>query len=175
LGNLLEKARQAVRYIRASWGEEVFPNEDTSAENEMSVVQYANLCQHKILLTGDTGREGLLEVINYAPLIGLNLPGINRFQVPHHGGRRNVTSELLDALLGPRLQNRPQKGHFAAVISSAKEDEDHPRKVVVRALIHRGANVSTTEGRNVRLSQNAPDRWGYVTLIPEPYPEEYEE
>jgi hypothetical protein len=47
--------------------------------------------------------------------------------------------------------------------------------VVVRALIHRGANVSTTEGRNVRLSQNAPDRSGYVTLIPEPYPEEYEE
>ncbi|WP_130231223.1 MULTISPECIES: hypothetical protein [unclassified Bradyrhizobium] len=68
----------------------------------MSVVQYANLNECKILLTGDTGRSGLQEVIDCAPLAGLMLPGIDRFQVPHHGGRHNVTTELLDAILGQR-------------------------------------------------------------------------
>jgi len=173
---LLEKAANVVALIRADWGQEAFPASDTSSENEMSVVQFAELCGKKILLTADTGREGLQEVINYAPYVGLSLPGVDRFQVPHHGGRRNVTSELLDQILGSRLNEQPAEGHFTAVISSAKEDEDHPRKVVVRALIHRGAKLVTTEGRGIRTySNDAPPREGWSSVTPEPYPTEYEE
>ena len=177
LGSLLmEKAANVVAFIRAEWGQEAFPASDTSSENEMSVVQFAELCGKKILFTADTGRDGLQEVINYAPYVGLTLPGIDRFQVPHHGGRRNVTSELLDQILGPRLNDQPAEGHFTAVISSAKEDEDHPRKVVVRALIHRGAKVVTTEGRGICSSAgDSPKREGWSSVAPEPYPAEYEE
>jgi hypothetical protein len=61
------------------------------------------------------------------------------------------------------------------MISSAKEDEDHPRKAVVRALIHRWANVLTTEDGAFRISQNAKLREGWVTKKGEPYPDEQEE
>ena len=53
LGYLVEKV---VSFIRAAWGEESFSSEETSPENEMSVIQYANLCGDKILLTADAGR-----------------------------------------------------------------------------------------------------------------------
>jgi hypothetical protein len=169
-----EAMAKVVRFIKAAWGVEVFPDENTSAENEMSVVQYANLCNQKILLTGDTGREGLREVINYAPTVSLSLPGIDRFQVPHHGSRRNLTTELLDSLLGSRSATKPDTTSFSAIVSSAKEDEDHPRKAVIRALHHRGALVATTEGKTVRTSQNAPDR-GWSSVAPAPYPDDQEE
>jgi hypothetical protein len=175
LGEILARAAsKVIKFVKAAWGEEVFPDEDTSAENEMSVVQYANICGEKILLTGDTGRDGLQDVINYAPNVWLVLPGIDRFQVPHHGSRRNLTTELLDEILGARLETKTEVTKFTSVISSAKADTDHPRKVVLRALHHRGAFVATTEGQSIRTSHNAPQRDGWVTVNPAPYPEDQE-
>ncbi|WP_292337862.1 competence protein ComEC [Mesorhizobium sp.] len=171
---LVEKAKSAVAYIRAAWGAEAFPAEDTSNENEMSVVQYAKLWGRKILLTADTGRDGLAEVIAYAPSAGLALAGIDRFQVPHHGGRRNLTSELLDAIVGPSLEQQPAQGPFSAIYSSAKEDEDHPRKVVMRAMIHRGARLVLTEGQNLCWSENTPSQ-GWSSAPAAAYPDEFEE
>lgn len=180
-GMLFEALRQAatttVSAIRAAWGEEVFSTEETSAENEMSVVQYANLCGSRILLTGDAGRGGLTEAADFAPAAGLSLPGIERFQVPHHGSRRNVSSEILDRWLGPRTSNRPSEfgGKFTALISSAKKDAHHPRKVVKRALIHRGGQVFATEGRCIcSASVGAPAR-GWNPITPEAYPEDQNE
>ncbi|MCB1462641.1 MAG: competence protein ComEC [Nitratireductor sp.] len=172
---IVEKAKAAVSLLQAAWGGEAFPADNTSNENEMSVVQYAVLNGLKILLTADTGRDGLREVIDYAPYVGLTLPGIDRFQVPHHGGRHNVDTHLLNAIVGPVLPTQQQKGHFQAYISSAKADEDHPRKVVQRALIHRGADLHMTEGRNIRaIGGDAPERPDYVTLVPAAYPGSYE-
>lgn len=173
---ILSKIRAAASYISAAWGIEYFPPSNTSNENEMSVVQYANLAGNKILFTADTGREGLLEVINFAPSVGLMLPGIDRFQIPHHGGRHNVTSELLDAIIGPRLPLKPSLSQFSAYVSSALEDEDHPRKVVVRAVMHRGGDVFATEGNDIRCSSShAPARLGWTAIAPENYPLEYEQ
>jgi beta-lactamase superfamily II metal-dependent hydrolase len=167
---------KAISIVKAMWGQEVFSEEETSAENEMSVVQYANLCGSRILLTADTGRGGLQEAADYAPHVGLSLPGLDRFQIPHHGSRRNVSTELLDLWLGERLSSQPAKGEeiFTAIISAAKDDEDHPRKAVVRAAIHRGARVVTTQGSSLSTHQNAPDR-GWRTAEPLPYPDEQEE
>jgi len=67
LGEAFRAAAGAVRLFRAAWGAEVFSSEETSAENEMSVIQYANLCGSKILLTGDGGRGALADAANYAP------------------------------------------------------------------------------------------------------------
>ncbi len=175
---LLEKLRvKSVSLLKAAWGSEVFSTEGTSAENEMSVVQYANLCGKRVLLTGDAGRAALTEAADYALHIGLTLPGIDRFQVPHHGSRRNVSTEVLDRWLGPPLPSKLQKGEerFTAVVSSAKNDKDHPRKSVVRAFIHRGGQVFTTEGASLRTSYNAPERAGWNPATPEDYPEEQEE
>ncbi|MCR2834507.1 MBL fold metallo-hydrolase [Parerythrobacter lacustris] len=178
LTEMLKAAMAAVRGVIASlWGEEKFSSEDTSAENEMSVVQYANLCGKKLLLTGDAGRQALQQVINYAPWVGLSLPGIDRFQVPHHGSRRNVSTEVLDAILGERYSNQDNapENDFTAIISSALADKDHPRKSVERAMRHRGGFVAATEGQDVRTSHNAPNRDGWTALAPRPYPNEQED
>ena len=53
--SLLARANYLVeKLIRAVWGEETFSPEETSPENNMSVVQYANLCNEKILLSDVT-------------------------------------------------------------------------------------------------------------------------
>jgi beta-lactamase superfamily II metal-dependent hydrolase len=167
---------RAVKFVKSGWGSERFSDEDTSNENEMSVIQYAVLNGHKILLTGDAGRGGLTEAADYAPKVGLILPGIDKFQVPHHGGRRNVSTEILDRWLGPRLPQILPEGSetFTAMISSAKEDPEHPRKAVERAMRHRGAFVATTEEADFCVSINAPKRdWG--SMKQRPYPDEQEE
>ncbi len=170
-------ARQVAALIRAVWGAESFPEEDTAPENNMSVVQYANLCGIKILLTADAGRAALEEAADYAPFVGLTLPGIARIQVPHHGSRHNVSTPILDRWLGPRLAVQPQSGEesMTAIVSAAKKDEDHPRKVVIRAFIHRGAKVVTTERGIICVGQNNPPRERWVTATPVAYPEEQEE
>ena len=146
----------------------------------MSVVQYTSLCDEKILLTGDVGRDGLTEAADFAPLIGLQLPGIDRFDVPHHGSRRNVSTELLDRWLGPRLrQQLPEgQGRFRALISANPDDKEHPRRAVVRGMIHRGADVSQTTGKRgayLRTAKNAPSRADAVPADLLPYPEDQEE
>jgi hypothetical protein len=136
LETLTKAITGAAAFVKAGWGSEKFSSEDTSRENEMSVIQYALLNNHRILLTGDAGRGGMTEAADYLTSLGVTLPGITRFQVPHHGGRRNLSTEILDRWVGQRLQAKLSEGSetFTAMISSAKEDEDHPRKAVVRAL-----------------------------------------
>ncbi len=178
-GFLSTALTEAVATLKAAiWGEEKFSPNETSAENEMSVVQYSNFEGVRFLLTGDTGRVGLTEATDYLENIGVPLPGIDRFQVPHHGSRRNVSSETLDRLLGGKVSSNFEKDDckFRAYISSAKEDKHHPRKSVIRAMIHRGANVFTTEGTSFRTGVNQPEREGWThSLEREPYPSENEE
>jgi beta-lactamase superfamily II metal-dependent hydrolase len=172
---VLQTAKAAVSFIRSAWGEESFSPNGTSNENEMSIIQYAYLKNQRILLTGDAGREALAEAAEYAPWVGLALPGLDRVQVPHHGSRRNVSTELLDTWLGPKLSQQPAlgAGTFSAFISSAKADVHHPRKSVVRAFQHRGANVYATEGASIRTQAGAPAR-NWTSVAPLEYPEEQE-
>lgn len=164
----------ATTYAKAQWGNEYFPPGPTSRENEMSVVQTAELNGQRVLLTGDAGREALQEVINYASCVGIALPGIDLFQVPHHGGRHNVSTEILDQLLGPRLTMMPKNPQFYAICSSAKADADHPRKSVIRAILHRGGHWIATEGKNLRFGVGIA-REGWQTVPQAAYPEEQEE
>ena len=178
LESVMKALATAANFVRSSWGEEVFSSNGTSRENEMSIVQYAYLAGKRILLTGDAGREALAEAADYAPWVGLGLPGIDRFQVPHHGSRRNVSTEILDRWLGERLPQKPSEGSetFTALISSAKADPDHPRKSVERAFHHRGARVLATEGQSICIfAPTTRARAGWVRVAPRPYPEEQEE
>lgn len=175
---LFELAKPVLRKIRAGWGYEKFSAEDTSPENEMSVVQYAFLNGHSIVLTGDAGRGAMSEAAAYAPSAGLFLPGVTRFQAPHHGGRRNVNSAILDHWLGPVLPQLLPAGseRFTAMISSAKEDEDHPRNAVLRGLLHRGAKIVTTEDYAIWIyGGDVPVRHDYGPVPNVSYPDEQEE
>ncbi|MDE0301011.1 MAG: MBL fold metallo-hydrolase [Candidatus Poribacteria bacterium] len=161
----------------SEWGKEIFSPEETSPDNEMSVVQFADLCENRILLTGDAGRRALVEAALYAIRGGLTLPGVDWFQVPHHGSRRNVSAKILDCWLGEitppdPTQERAKRGN--AIISASKEDDDHPRNAVIRACIHRGARVYSNEDTNfLAFSQNAPPR-NWSAANPLFYPNEQE-
>lgn len=168
-------SRIVTKYVPAAWGVEIFSSESTRCENEMSVIQYANLCDKGILLTGDAGRGALTEAADYLSLVHFTLPRLDYFQVPHHGSRRNVSSDVLDRFLGERLSNElpPGQHRFVAMISSAKEDEAHPRKAVVRAMIHRGGVVTATEGSSKCFHQNGNFRgWGPAAALPYPWSQE---
>jgi beta-lactamase superfamily II metal-dependent hydrolase len=168
---------RVINFVKTLWGDEKFSPNPTSSENEMSVVQYACIANQRIVLTGDAGREALVDAADFAPAAGLNLPGVDKFQVPHHGSRRNVTTELLDRWLGSRLSSPLPEGagKFVAMISSALADVHHPRKAVERAFHHRGADVVATEGRCISFSQNAPRREGWSSVASRPYPDEQED
>lgn len=166
-------ARAAKNVIAGLWGEEHFPVSGTSAENEMSVIQTVVIDGKRVLLTGDAGRDALKEAADYLEAGGGTLPGVWAFQVPHHGGRHNVDTEVLNRWLGKPLASAPDVCEWNAVCSSAKADEDHPRKVVVRAMIHRGAHFAATEGRTLNLSIGAR-RDGWSAIAQSPYPSDYE-
>ena len=166
--------KEGVKYIKALWGQETFPETGTSEENEMSVIQFAELNNKTILLTGDAGRISLDKAYSYySKSIGVSLPYIDYFQVPHHGSRHNLNSALLDKWLGKK-ENTQTQPFFTAVISASENDDNHPRKVVVRSLIHRGAKVLATKGSNLRLQVNAPYREDYYPAIPLTYPDSEE-
>lgn len=168
-----ELLRSTKGVVAAAWGEEYFPEDGTSNENEMSVVQYACINDKKIVLTGDAGREGLSEAADHSSAVGLVLPGVHLFQVPHHGGRRNVSTELLDRWLGARFAVAPGEPTWSAICSSAKADEDHPKKSVIRAMLHRGAHFSSTEGKGVCWAEGI-ERAGWGPIPQTPYPNEQE-
>lgn len=170
-----EVLQKAIKFVASAWGEENLPRKETSPRNEMSIIQYGEVCGKRVLLTGDAGPEALEAFIDYAPSIGLMLPGIDRFQVPHHGSRRNVSSDLLDAILGEKKASKGTYSDFTAVISAGENDSHHPKKAVVRALMHRGAFVGTTEGKSIRMGHDAPDREGWSATSPYDYPTDQEE
>ena len=174
-GRLFERVAVFIRNFAANWGEENLKgtSEGTSQENESSIVQFTELCGKKILLTGDAGVEALDEAYDYALRLGIQLPGIDRFDVPHHGSRRNLSSDVLDKWLGPKLSIGSYSPLFTAIISANRNDSEHPKKAVIRALIHRGARVFQTKG--VLWSyQDAPHRgWSPASALE--YPTDMEE
>lgn len=160
---------------RAEWGEENLKGdaEGTSPENETSIVQFAEMCGEKILLTGDAGVRALSEAYQAACWMGKSIDSPDWFQVPHHGSRRNVSTDVLNTWLGPILPSFAPKTGKLAIISANPRDTEHPKKAVIRAMIHRGRNVYQT-GRIFWIhSANAPHRnWRQVP--PLEYPSEQE-
>lgn len=173
LKSLTEKLAAVIK--SALWGEEHFPSEGTAPENQMSVIQYLDFDGHSFLLTGDAGREAFKIASEYALSIGITLPMKGKFQVPHHGSRRNVNIEMLDTWLGPKQRRNDPNRRGTAVISASDKDKDHPKKVVIRACFHRGYPVITTEYGSKRVGVNAPNRSGWSTANPVKYPEEMED
>ncbi|MBT3013083.1 MAG: MBL fold metallo-hydrolase [Candidatus Thiodiazotropha sp. (ex Lucina pensylvanica)] len=175
LDEVFEAIASVVSLVFSPWGNENFSEEETSAENEMSIIQYTNFMEHRVLLTADAGRTALSDAIEYSLDIGIDFPGLDVFQVPHHGSRRNVSSEILDELLGTKLGAKLFGRNFTGVVCASQKDKDHPRKAVTRAIYHRGGEVQTTERNNYGFRKNIPVRPGWGPVDPVPYPEDQEE
>lgn len=164
---LLDKAfdalKEAAGFIADLWDQEVLPDDvTTSAENESSVILFGTAASEGILLTGDAGIDSLKAAAQYARDLGISLPQQVVFvQIPHHGGRHNVSTEALDQIVGPRGQNGEGTGKVAYV-SAAKLAPRHPKRVVTNAFNRRGFKVIQTKGAGKCRTIQAPNREGWV-------------
>ncbi|MRT12973.1 MBL fold metallo-hydrolase [Enterobacteriaceae bacterium RIT711] len=173
VNSVIDTIKEAVSKY-ACWGHEVLTEEDTDAENNNSVVLYSELCGTKILLTGDAGKSALNQVVAYLKQYGEI--AIDIFKVPHHGSRHNLSLDILDSLFGPKIASQKDcMEKFTAVVSAAKNDKKHPRNVIVRALMHRGAKVYTTKNGWHRQYKNTDKRPGAVKSTPMDYPTKFDE
>ncbi len=155
LAQVLEMAKE---WISENWDLELLKDGAvTAAENESSTVLWGQFDNTSILLTGDAGVNALWWAMDEAEGKGFDLNSLKLVQVPHHGSRSNVGPAVLDRLLGPRLG----KGSAAkrdAIVSVPKDDENHPRKMVMNAFRRRGAPVNKTQGFYYRYHGGALGR-----------------
>lgn len=163
---------EAVKRLAESWGFETLadPEEnETSAENNSSVVLLIKHDDQQFLFTADAGVPALTQAVNYASGQGLDIKKLNFVQVPHHGSKHNVGPTILNQLLGPKKPE--QIFEKTAFVSAAKDGEpNHPAKKVINAFKRRGAEVYVTQGLNKRHGSNdAPNREGWTKAIPLPF------
>ena len=139
---------------RINW----YYDEQTSEINESSFVILFEYEGDQILLTGDAGKKGLKEAIEYANANGLDLSKVGIIKMPHHGSRKNITPEIMDKL---------GASGSSCYISCVKNDEGHhPSKRLVNMLNQKGFKVYATQGSILHYGRNAPTREGYITVYP---------
>ncbi len=162
----LEAAQKIATKIRELWTKDTIrEGEATSPENETSIVLYGDMEENgAFLLTGDAGVQALTEAADYADSIEVNLQHVTFHQIPHHGGRHNVSPSVLNRIVGSIQPNGaiPTK---VAFVSVAKES-DHPKKMVVNAYIRRGVKVFEARTSCMWYCCRTPDRDGYSTTNP---------
>lgn len=161
---------KAQNWITESWDRELLRDGGiTSASNESSVVLYGDFGpRRKVLLTGDAGLWALNLAASHAEQNGLSLQDFMFVQVPHHGSRRNVGPAVLNRILGP-IQPQNSGSLFSAYVSAPKNDDSHPRKMVLNAFTRRGGRVHATQGINKVFCGGFPFRPGYSTADPMPF------
>jgi len=164
-----EAARQAVDWVKEEWHiESLREDVTTSAENESSVVLYGELNKRGILLTGDAGIRSLTATADYAESKGISLPdSLSFIQVPHHGSRNNVSTSVLDRIVGKQKVQNDGRTTKTAYVSASKESTKHPRPAVINAFIRRDAKIFATQGNSKRHHHNMPNsrNWGSATPL----------
>lgn len=165
-GSLYEFAQRVSKYIKKKledWKNETLREDvSTSAENEMSVVLYGAMAEEGVLLVGDSGLRALSHANDYAADNGISLKDdVAIMQIPHHGGRHNVSPSLLNTLIGDPVKEGETIGKDAFVCAADKSD--HPLQMVVNAYVRRGAKVYTAKGNIIHHHRNMPARPGWTT------------
>ncbi|MGO9267459.1 MAG: MBL fold metallo-hydrolase [Candidatus Binataceae bacterium] len=175
---LLEKPKQAgvwnllsekvKSWVDEKWDFELLQDKGvTSASNESSTVLYGDFGEKgKVLLTGDAGPLALKWSAEYADNSGLQLQSFEFVQVPHHGSRSNVGPTLLNRIIGPTRPLAERK--TIAYISAPKDDDTHPRKMVVNAFNRRCKQVFATQGNSLIFPRGF-QRTGLKDATPLPF------
>ena len=149
-----------------SWEDETLGDDHvkTDPENDSSIVLYGFKNKGGMLLVGDAGVEALENAEIEALFNGIQICDDVKFtEIPHHGGRHNVTTSLLNQLFGTSV-GAGGEGRKTAYVSVA-EGSDHPRQVVVNAYIRRGFKVYKTNGHVIwHCEGDMPDRKEFSSL-----------
>ncbi|MFH1392781.1 MAG: MBL fold metallo-hydrolase [Patescibacteria group bacterium] len=152
-------AEEVIKRIQDFWHIDLLnDNEDTtSGENNTSTIILFTLDNHKLLFTGDAGKTALLNSIVYAESLGILLTDLVFLDVPHHGSKRNISSNVLKKIKAG-----------TAFVSASKDSPKHPAKKVTNGLQKYGANVFVTRGVPL-LHHNGGNGRGWGSAIAEPF------
>jgi beta-lactamase superfamily II metal-dependent hydrolase len=172
LKGLIAGATEFIKTLAEGWDIETLgtPSEDTTAENNSSVILLFQFGDKSAILTADAGPPALTPAVQVLSAAQYDMTKIAFVQVPHHGSARNVSADLLDALLGPKQAREVQtRTAFASV--AKPDDLKHPSKKVTNAFRRRGAPVHVTAGESKYHFNGSPAR-GWFPSTPLPlYPE----
>lgn len=154
--------RKTIDLLLENWNiEHLREDVTTDPENEMSIILYGDMDQEKFLLVGDAGIRAINKAIEYMEKQCIDCKKIDLYQIPHHGGRRNVSTLLLNKLLGNKVSEGIENGRIA--IALAAKNSDHPKKMVTNAYKRRGIKVFETKGNIIHHHRNTPKREGWNT------------
>ena len=161
--SLFTLVAKAIKNAFESWtGELLRENVETSAENETSIIILGDMEDEKFLLTGDAGIRALGSAIDYAKDNICSLTDVKVYQIPHHGGRHNVSPSILNKMVGCIVPQGTTATKTAIV--SVAVGSDHPKKMVTNAYIRRGANVYEARSKTVQHHHgDMPKREGWGT------------
>lgn len=163
------------KWLKGIWGTDAIrEGENTTPDNESSII--LRVCppnEKPFLFVGDAGCKGLTAALDLADTKKIPLNTCDFLQVPHHGGRHNVSPSVLNRLIGAMVEEgtKPTKTAFVSVC----KDSDHPRKCVVNAFLNRGCSVFATRGQSKHhFRGDVPTREGWIAATAEPFSERVE-
>lgn len=169
--NLLESkesifyASQTDEFQYETWENEKLPDfNETSYENESSVILLGLDEEKSFLLTGDAGINDLTSALNFSVENKVTLrKHIYLYQLPHHGGGKNINPYVLNRLVGPI---QPKNQFISKIgIASAGTKGHHPYKIALNAFTRRGVSVYVTRGSNLHYSNcNFSERNNYHSV-----------
>lgn len=168
---VLEKAvefiKKVINKIQENWNEESLREDvKTEPDNETSIVVLGEMTEESFLLTGDVGIRGLQKAIDYSNLIAKPIKDtVTIYEIPHHGGRHNVSPTILNQLLGDIVEEGTEINKKAFVCTG--KNSDHPHQMVVNAFKRRGVKVFNASGATIFHHLNMPKRegWSSVTSL----------
>lgn len=162
---LIEAARRfGRRFLDALPGEVWFDDAGgTNPRNNSSVITMLEVDGVRMLFTADAGVPALNNAWDYLEANGHNNDPPRFVQMPHHGSRRNASSDLLNRILGPTGQAQAK----TSFVNVAPEAVKHPSARVANGFMRRGYVVCETKGDPIRFkSSDAPRREGWGPLEP---------
>lgn len=163
--SVVQKMFAAVRKIVEKWSSDTLRDDvSTTAENEASIVVLGDMVSEKFLLTGDAGIRALGAAADYAESFGIDLKTVSAHQIPHHGGRHNVSAKILNRIVGSIVSedSEPSKTAFVSI----GKDSDHPKGMVTNAYIRRGVKVYEARQSTIHHHKGEmPEREGWTSAI----------
>lgn len=165
-------ARLASAGFGSRWDYEPLPHRPSSTpEDESGAVLYGEFEGRGLLLTGDAGLRALTHSCACADQLGLAVrTNMRLMQVPGHGGAQQLSSVVLDRLVGERLPRAQRQGvhHKTAFMSAPPGKPPLGSRVVADALSRRGVFSYLSQGRQLYHAHEMPDRgWGPAMRIGE--------
>ncbi|MGN0149458.1 MAG: MBL fold metallo-hydrolase [Clostridia bacterium] len=155
--------KKVYNWITESWNEESLREDvSTTLENETSVIIVGDMTDEKFLLVGDAGINALDAANNYyTGKFGSIKDDIKIYQIPHHGGRHNVNTTILNKIIGGVVEKDKIVDKTAFVCSG--KNSDHPLKMVTNAFIRRGVKVFVASGHIINHYKGIPSREGWTS------------